>query len=117
MVVPEIEAINRELKNRGIQKGTAEGNKESLKIIQEEINEYKKGGKYEGMFPERWLPATIVVLPYAFTADNKMLNATMKMVRAKVTETFAAELEFLYTPAAKNIENEINLSAMEAWNK
>jgi long-chain acyl-CoA synthetase len=117
MVVPEIEAINRELKNRGIQKGTAEGNKESLKIIQEEINEYKKGGKYEGMFPERWLPATIVVLPYAFTADNKMLNATMKMVRAKVTETFAAELEFLYTPAAKNIENEMNLSAMEAWNK
>jgi len=117
MVVPEMEAINRELKNRGIQKGSVEGNKESLKIIQEEINEYKKGGKYEGMFPERWLPATIVVLPYAFTADNKMLNATMKLVRAKVTETFATELEYLYTPAAKNIENEMNLSAIEAWNK
>jgi len=117
MIVPEMEAINRELKNRGIDKGTPEGNKECLKIIQEEINAYKKGGKFEGMFPERWLPATIVVLPYAFTADNKMLNATMKMVRAKVTETFVAELEFLYTPAAKNIENELNLSAIEKWNK
>ncbi len=117
MIVPDMEAINRELKNRGIEKGTVEGNTESLKIIQEAINEYKKGGKYEGEFPERWLPATVAVLPYAFTAENKMLNATMKMVRGKVTETFAKELEFLYTPAAKSIENEMNLSAMEAWNK
>lgn len=117
MIVPDIEAINRELKNRGLEKGTEEGNKESLKIIQEAINEYKKGGKYEDEFPVRWLPATIAVLPYAFSAENKMLNATMKMVRAKVTDTFAKELAFLYTPAAKNIENEMNLSAIEAWNK
>ena len=117
MIVPDIDAINRELKNRGIEKGSAEGNKETIAIIQQELQEYKKGGKYAGMFPERWLPATVAILPYAFTTDNKMLNATMKMVRGKVTEGFAAELEFLYTPAAKNIENEMNLKAVEAWNK
>ncbi|WP_206082064.1 AMP-dependent synthetase/ligase [Maribellus sediminis] len=117
MIVPDIDAINRELKNRGIEKGSAEGNKETIAIIQQELQEYKKGGKYAGMFPERWLPATVAILPYAFSTDNKMLNATMKMVRGKVTEGFAAELEFLYTPAAKNIENEMNLKAVEAWNK
>ncbi len=116
MIVPDIEAINRELKSRGIQKGSDEGNKATLDIIQSEINHYKKGGKFAGEFPERWLPATISVLPEAFTTDNKMLNATMKMVRDKVTGHFAKELEFLYTPAAKNIENEFNLAAVNQWN-
>ncbi len=117
MVVPDIEAINRELKNRGIEKGSEDGNKTSIEIIQNEINEYKKEGKYEGMFPERWLPATVAVLPYAFTAENKLLNATMKLVRAQVVEQFEKELDFLYTPAAKKMDNEINQAAIEAWNK
>ena len=85
-------------------------------ITQGAVNEYKKGGKYEGMFPERWLPATIAILPYGFSADNKMLNATMKMVRGQVLETFAKELDFLYTPEAKNITNDMNLAALEQWN-
>ncbi|WP_346857721.1 AMP-binding protein [uncultured Draconibacterium sp.] len=117
MIVPEIEAINRVLKTKGIEKNTDEANRETLNIIQGEINAYKKGGKFEGEFPERWLPTTISVLPYAFSTDNKMLNATMKMVRGQVTEQFNKELEFLYTPEAKNIVNEMNLSAVEEWNK
>ena len=117
MVVPDIEAINRELKNRGIEKGSKEGNRAAIEIIQNEINEYKKGGKYEGMFPERWLPATVAILPYAFTAENKLLNATMKLVRGQVIEHFAKELDFLYTPAAKKMDNEVNLASIEAWYK
>ncbi|MCY1722060.1 AMP-binding protein [Prolixibacteraceae bacterium Z1-6] len=117
MIVPDIDAINRELKHRGIEKGSDEGNKATLAIIQNEINAYKKGGKFEGEFPERWLPATISVLPYTFSTDNKMLNATMKMVRGQVTEQFAKELDFLYTPEAKNIENEMNIAAVKEWNK
>jgi long-chain acyl-CoA synthetase len=116
MVVPDIEAINRELKSRGIEKGSEAGNRESLKMIQNDINQLKKGGKYEGMFPERWLPATVAVLPEAFTSDNKMLNALLKMVRGKINEHYNKELEFLYTPQAKNIENEMNLEAMKKWN-
>lgn len=116
LIVPEIEAINRELKNRGIKKGSEEGNKTSLAILQNEINAYKKGGKFEGEFPERWLPTAISILPHAFTTDNKMLNATMKMVRGQVCEQFAPELDFLYTSAAKNIENEMNTIAIKEWN-
>ena len=117
MIVPEMEAINRELKHRGIEKGTPEGNKAAIEILAHEVNEYKKGGKFEGMFPERWLPTTIAILPYAFTTENNMLNATMKMIRGQVTRHFAKELEFLYTPAAKENTNEMNMAAIEAWNK
>jgi len=116
MIVPDMEAINRELKHRGLEKGTEEGNKEALKMIQNDINQFKKGGKHEGLFPERWLPATIAVLPAAFTADNKMLNAMLKMVRGKINEHYSKELEFLYTPQSKNIENDMNIGAIKKWN-
>ncbi|WP_423127485.1 AMP-dependent synthetase/ligase [Gaoshiqia sp. Z1-71] len=116
MIVPNIQSINRELTAKGITPGSEEGNTESLKLIQAEIDKYKTGGEFENMFPERWLPATIVVLPEAFTEQNHLLNSTMKMVRGKITEYFAKELEFLYMPDAKNIVNERNKQAMAKWN-
>jgi len=116
MIVPDIDAINRKLKKDNIKPDTEEGNTETLRIIQNEISEYKKGGNYEGTFPERWLPATFVVLPEAFTQENHLLNATMKMVRGKINEYFSKELKFLYTPEAKNGINELNLAAVKKWN-
>jgi long-chain acyl-CoA synthetase len=116
MVVPDMDAINRELKSRGIEKGSDAAISEALKMIQNEINQFKKGGKYEGMFPERWIPAAVAVLPETFNADNKMLNAMLKMVRGKITEHYSKELDFLYTPPAKNIENDMNFDALKKWN-
>ncbi len=116
MFVPEIDAINRELKKRGIEKGTEKGNKESLSIISSAINEYKKGGIYGGIYPERWLPASIVLLPEAFSQENGLLNTTMKMVRGKIEKYYKQKLEFLYTPQAKNIENEMNFEVIKKWN-
>ncbi len=116
MIVPDMEAINRELKHRGIEKGSDAAISEALKLIQHDFNQFKKGGKHEGMFPERWLPTTIAVLPESFNAENKMLNALLKMVRGKIAEHYEKELEFLYTPQAKNIENEMNIEAIKKWN-
>jgi long-chain acyl-CoA synthetase len=116
MIVPDMDVINRELKQRGIEKGSEAAVNETLKLIQNDINQFKKGGKLEGMFPERWLPTAISVLPEPFTADNKMLNAMLKMVRGKITEHYGKELEILYTPQAKNIENNMNIEAVKKWN-
>ena len=116
MIVPDMEAINRELKHHGIEKGSDAAISEALKLIQNDINQFKKGGKHEGMFPERWLPAAVAVLPDSFNAENKLLNAMLKMVRGKIIEHYGKELEFLYTPKAKNIENEMNIEAIKKWN-
>lgn len=115
MIVPNLTAINREVEKRGIKSGTEEAYTEALKIIQQEVDAYKSGGKFAESFPERWLPATIAVLPEAFTEQNHMLNSTMKMVRGKITEYFKDELEFLYTPEAKNIINQRNIDALKKW--
>lgn len=115
MLVPDMDAITHDLKKHGVDLQSEEAKSKALQILQGEINEYKKGGRHEGMFPERWLPATIAVLPEAFTQENGLLNATLKMVRGKITEHFNRELVFLYTPAAKNIENEYNLESIGRW--
>ena len=115
MIVPNMPAINRKLEKRGMKPGTDEALAEALKIIQHEVDAYKAGGKFANSFPERWLPTTIVVLPEAFTEQNHLLNSTMKMVRGKITEYFKAELEFLYTPEAKNIVNQRNVDALKKW--
>ncbi len=115
MIVPNMPAINREVEKRGLKSETVEGLIEALKIIQQEVDAYKAGGKFENSFPERWLPATIAVLPEAFTEQNHLLNSTMKMVRGKITEYFAKELEFLYTPEAKSIINQHNMDALKKW--
>ncbi len=116
MVVPDMDNINRELKHLHIEKGSPEGYKKTLEIIQNEINEFKKGGKHEGMFPERWLPATLTILPEAFSQENGLINTSMKLVRGKITEYFKENLDFLYTSAAKKIENELNMEALKKWN-
>ena len=115
MIVPNMAAINREVEKRGIKLGTEAGLTEVLKIIQQEVDAYKSGGKFAVLFPERWLPATIAVLPEAFTEQNHLLNSTMKMVRGKITDYFSQELDFLYTPEAKNIVNQRNLDALKKW--
>lgn len=115
MIVPNMAAIKREVEKRGIKPGTEDAMTETLKIIQQEVDAYKTGGKFAGSFPERWLPTTIAVLPEAFTEQNHLLNSTMKMVRGKITEYFAEELEFLYTPESKSIINHRNMEALRKW--
>ena len=115
MIVPNIAAIKRELDKRGIRMGSDEGIAASLQIIQNEVDAYKPGGKFANSFPERWLPSTIAILPEAFTEQNQLLNSTLKMVRGKITERYEEELKFLYTPEAKNIQNKMNIQALQMW--
>lgn len=91
---------------------TTEAKELALTKIQRELNEYRKGGKHEGLFPERWLPAAIAVSCDPFTEKNGLVNSTMKVIRGKVEERYADRLEGLYQPAAKDIINPENLAAL-----
>ena len=114
-IVPNVSALKSALKSRDKDLSTAEGRSLALEMLQSEVNKFKTGGEYGDMFPDRWLPAAVVVLPEAFTEQNKMLNSTMKMVRGKVTDRYSKELDFLYTAPAKNIDNEVNQEHLKAY--
>ncbi|HOD25848.1 MAG: AMP-binding protein [Bacteroidales bacterium] len=105
--------VNKELLKKDVPSyDSLEGKKQALKLIQQEINAFKQGGVHEGMFPERWLPATFAVLPEAFTEQNKLLNSTMKIVRGKVEERYSDRIEHMMTAAGKDIFNEKNIEAL-----
>jgi len=112
LMVANNEALKRQLKERGFDINSEEGKQEALQMIQQEINEYKKGGRFEGEFPERWLPAAVAIIDEPFSEQNKMINSTMKMVRGKITEYYREKIDYLYTPEAKIITNEINKQAL-----
>lgn len=84
--------------------------RELVKAVWEDIERYKGKGIYAGIFPERWLPAALILTLDPFTEQNRMINSTMKMVRSKVEEAFKERIEFAYTPEGKDLYNKLNLT-------
>lgn len=114
LIVPNIDALKRYVhhKKPHLRWETIEAKEIALNIMLHEINEYRKTGKYEGMFPERWLPAAIALIAEPFTEQNGMINSTMKIMRGKVEERYAERIDGLYASGAKSIVNEENIQAL-----
>ena len=114
IVVPNKEALKEYVKssNPGIDIDSREAKELMLKKIQDEVNSYRKGGSRAGMFPERWLPAAIIVADEPFTEQNQMVNSTMKIVRGKVEKHYADRIEYALTPEGKNLLNDKNIASL-----
>jgi len=92
------------LTEKGLRFEDEKGQDAVLQLIESEINKYRYG-KYAGIFPTKWLPASFAILDEGFTEQNKFLNSTLKMVRGKITEFYKARLEYLFTSEGKNVYN------------
>ena len=112
LVTPNKDALKAYAKEQGLDPSTREAKVKMLELLQNEVNMYRKGGRLEGMFPERWLPAAVCVLPEPWTEQNHFLNSSMKVVRGRVEEAYKANMEFAYTPEGKNIVNDMNLASL-----
>lgn len=115
LIVPNTAALNTAVSKKQLKPGSKEAIQYALQIIQKEIEAYYKKGKFEGQFPERWLPTSILILPEAFTEENHLLNSTMKIVRDKIINHYQDELNFLYSVEAKNILNDRNFHNLSHW--
>jgi long-chain acyl-CoA synthetase len=111
LVVPAIDVLKRNVPDWA----SKEGKEAVIKLIFEAVNRFRKGGEHEGLFPERWLPAAIAILPEGFNEKNQLLNSTMKMVRGKIEKLYANRLDALMTASGKNPLNQDNISALEVW--
>ena len=114
LIVPNKEALKRYVlhKKPHLDWDSKEAKELALEKIQHEINAYRKGGKFEGMFPERWLPTAVALIAEPFTEQNGLVNSTMKVMRAKVEERYADRIEGLYASGAKSIDNPENIAAL-----
>jgi len=113
LVYPAPEALKRYLKAQGLDPGSDEAVDACLSLLDNEIREYRTNGKFGDMFPQRWIPANLGILPEGFTIENKLMNPSMKIVRPKVEETYEDLFSFLYTPESKKVVNPRNREAMK----
>lgn len=110
LLFPNAEALKSAAANENVDIAHTDGLKHLLKLIERELVEYRSGGKYDEMFPQRWLPTSVAILDEGFTEENFLLNSTLKMVRPKISEKYESLLDFLYSPESKDITNRENIN-------
>jgi long-chain acyl-CoA synthetase len=115
LIVPEKSSILKHLHHKGLDPASDAGIHEAIRCIGHELNQYRKHGHYGHMFPHRWLPAAIGILPAPFTEENHMVNTTMKMVRGKITAHYKPLIDFLYTSDGKELYHKKNIENMKAF--
>ena len=113
LIVPNKDQLQRKLKESGLSLNSDEGRQAALKKLDAELSKYKRGGEFEGMFPERWLPSCFAVLQEPFSEQNHMINSTMKMVRGKIEKAYADRIKYLYTAEGKQLLNQQNVDALK----
>lgn len=82
-------------------------------LIEKAINEYRSGGKHDGLFPHRWIPSAFAIIEEPFSEQNGFVNSTMKIVKHKVYETYVSRIASLYTPEGKQATSPDNLEALK----
>lgn len=114
LIVPNRDLCKEWLKKEHpeLDPASEDGKKAMVQKVWDEMNTYRKGGKHEGMFPEKWLPTTLVICPEAWTEQNGLVNSTMKIVRGKVEKAYADRIEYAYTAEGRNILNEKNIASI-----
>lgn len=115
VVVPNMAAIKRRLDEAGLKPDSDAAIDAALAAMGEQLAAFRKGGEHEALFPTRWIPAAVAILPEAMTEQNKMINSTMKMVRGRVTEVYGQTIESLFTAERKEFSCQANRDVMRLW--
>ena len=103
VVVPNKDALH---------KAVGSDAEKAAELIDGEIRKYRTGGEFGGEFPDRWLPAALIIVDEAFSEKNGLVNSTMKVVRNKVEAHFKERIDYAYTAEGKQLLNEKNLASL-----
>jgi long-chain acyl-CoA synthetase len=109
LIYPNVPALKAWLSQKGLSPDDEESTREAVQLIESQIDQFLAGGRYENMFPHRWLPSAFAIIDEGFTEENHLLNSTLKIVRPKIIEKFKERISYMYTPEGKVIFNNRNL--------
>jgi long-chain acyl-CoA synthetase len=113
LIVPNQHNLKIYLDEKEMTADSEEGKHMILRLIENEVFEYRTNGKYGKMFPQRWLPVALGILEEGFSEDNGMMNSSLKMVRGKILDKYSDFIDFLYSVEAKEITNDRNMQEVE----
>lgn len=115
LVVLNKEAMKRKLSAMNLNLDSMEGKEIILNKLQSELNQYRKNGLYEGLFPERWLPSYFAILPEPFSEQNRMINSTMKMVRGEIEKAYSIRINELFSTEGKKLMSKENIDSLSNY--
>ena len=115
LVVPAIEAIRTTLRKQSLTLDTEAGQDAAIRLIQDSLNAYRRGGSHAGLFPDPWLPMTFAILDRPFSAQDGLLTATSKLVRHQIAKAYDVRIQSLFTPQGMNPQNEVNRQAFSKY--
>lgn len=107
-------AVLQHLKRHNVSAESEQGQQLALDKLRDELNRFMPGGEFEGMFPPRWMPTAVALIPEAFSEANGMVNSTMKIVRPVIHAHYRETLSGLFTPEGKDFYNEANRKVIAA---
>lgn len=113
LIVPNQHTLKIYLEEKNLTADSDEGRKAVTNLLESEVDEYRTNGKYGNMFPQRWLPVAIGILEEGFNEENGLMNSSLKIVRGKIMDRYMDLIDYLYTPNAKDVNNERNLEEIE----
>ncbi len=113
LIYPNIPALKAAMEELDLTNENANYARIILELIKTDVDQFLPGGKYDNMFPGRWLPAAVGIMEEPFTEENHMLNSTMKMVRNRVVEHYKELIDYLYSAVGKDILNEKNMEIIQ----
>ena len=110
LIVPNLPTLKQKVQHthKGLDPNSTEFADAAIQLIKEEIDKYKDKGVFGGMFPERWLPSTFVLIGEPFSEKNGLVNSTMKVIRGKVEERYKDLIELAYASNEKEALNTHN---------
>jgi len=115
LLVPNKDALRAWMKAHHHDPSNVEGQCAALKHLQREIDAFRSGGQFAGLFPERWLPAAVAVLSEGFTEQNELLNSTLKMVRGRIAKSYDQRIQHLFTSEGKELCSGANREVIAGW--
>ncbi|PIE83870.1 MAG: long-chain fatty acid--CoA ligase [Bacteroidia bacterium] len=115
LVVPNGEALRAALARQRVNPQSEEAARRAIELIDADMALLRTDPKLKDLFPERWQASTYAIVDEPFSEANGLLNSTMKLIRHRAEERYAAQLEHMYTPEGKPSSNPSNLAAIAGW--
>jgi len=96
LIVPEPNAVRDFMASRSISGGTNAELDQVLEALRLSLMRYRKDPELTSLFVSTWTPKTFALVPEAFSEENGMMNASMKIVRRKIVSRYTERLRRLY---------------------
>lgn len=108
LIVPNQAEVGRFLKeSRGATP------RDVLDLYAKALSRFRQRPETRRRYQERWLPATFQLLEEPFTAENRMINSTSKVVRPRVLSTYKSLIDYMYSEEGSEYPNQRNKDSVK----